>query len=191
MNTIDTINLAWTTTRAAGIVALLASTGSIVLGLALAGRLSKGPGKLGDVRMLHQTLGVATIAALLVHVLSLLLDPWLQPTVSQLAVPFALDYRPLWTGLGIIAGYGFLVLGMSGFIRKYLGSQWKLVHRFTGLAWVAAVAHSLGAGSDAGSAWFWAVIAVCVVPVVVLLAMRVAAANKKPAARPRTPRPVS
>jgi sulfoxide reductase heme-binding subunit YedZ len=181
------LNIAWVTTRAAGIVALLASTGSIVLGLSLAGRMPKGRGKLGDVRMLHQTLGIATVVALAVHVISLLFDPWLKPAISELAIPFTLGYRPVWTGVGIIAGYGIAVLGMSGFLRKRLGSHWNLIHRFTGLAWGASIAHAIGSGSDAGSVWMLALLAVCVAPVALLTAKRIAEARQK--ATPNTLRP--
>lgn len=177
------LDVSWITTRAAGIVALITSTASIVLGLGLAGRMSKGPGRLGDVRMLHQTLGVATVVALAVHVVSLLFDPWLKPALSELAIPFTLSYRPLYTGLGIIAGYGIIVLGMSGFLRKRLGRRWNLVHRFTGLAWLAAVVHTIGAGSDYGAAWMTVILLGCVAPVVALLVMRVAK-HQKPVARP-------
>lgn len=180
------INIAWTTTRAAGIVALVASTASIVLGLTLAGRLAKGRGRLGDARVLHQTFGIATVVALAVHVISLLFDPWLKPAISELGIPFTMGYRPIWTGLGIIAGYGIIVLGMSGFLKSRLGARWKYVHRFTGLAWALSVAHTIGAGSDAGTPWMIAVLAFCVVPVVVLLGMRINAARG--AAVPPAPR---
>ncbi len=172
------LNIAWITTRAAGIVALVTSTASIVLGLALAGRLAKGRGRLGDVRVLHQTLGIATVVALALHVVSLLFDPWLKPGLSDLGIPFVMSYRPLWTGLGIIAGYGIVVLGMSGFLRARLGARWKYVHRFTGVAWLLSVAHTLGAGSDAGTWWLTAVLVLCVAPVVVLLGTRLAARRR-------------
>lgn len=168
------LSLIWITTRAAGVVALVASTASVVLGLALAGRLGarRRRGILGDVRVLHQTLGVATMVALAVHVGTLLLDPWLTPSLVDVAVPLSIDYRPVWTGLGIIAGYGLLVLGLSAFLRGRAGTRWAVVHRFAGLTWALSIAHTLGAGTDAGTPWLLAVVALCVLPVLTLLAMR-------------------
>lgn len=183
------VNIVWVTTRAAGIVALIASTASIVLGLTLAGRLAKGRGRLGDARILHQTFGIATVVALAVHVASLFFDPWLKPSIAELGVPFTISYRPFWTGLGIIAGYGIVVLGMSGFLRGRLGARWKYVHRFTGLAWVLSVGHTIGSGSDTGTWWMTAVTALCVVPVVILLAMRIRAARQQRDGRPTPSRP--
>lgn len=171
---VASIDWAWTTTRAAGIVALVASTGSVVLGLSLAARVGSGKrGRLGDVRVLHQALGVATIVALAMHVLTLLLDPWLKPSAVELAVPFLLDYRPFWTGVGIIAGYGLIVLALSGFLRHRKGTRWALIHRFAGLTWVLSIAHTLGAGTDAGSLWILGITMACVVPVAALLVTRI------------------
>ena len=169
------LSLIWITTRAAGVVALVASTASVVLGLALAGRVGarKRRGILGDVRVLHQTLGIATVAALAIHVGTLMLDPWLQPSVAEVAVPFTLDYRPLWTGLGIIAGYGLLVAGLSGYLRGRAGTRWNMIHRFAGVTWVLSIAHTLGAGTDSGTAWLLAVVLLCVVPVLALFVMRI------------------
>ncbi len=180
------LQLAWVTTRAAGTAALVTSTGSVLLGLALAGRMPTGRGRLGDVRVLHQTLGIATLVALAVHLLTLLLDPWLNASPTDLVVPFNMDYRPLWTGIGVLAAYGFLVFGLSGYLRRRLGKRWHLIHRFTGLAWVMAVAHTLGAGSDAGQTWYLAVVALCVLPVVGLASVRIAQARRRPAVARRT-----
>lgn len=180
------LELVWITTRAAGTVALLGSSASVILGLSLAGRMPKGRGRLGDARTLHQTFGIITLTALAIHLISLAFDPWLEPSVSELAIPFTLDYRAVWTGIGIIAGYGFLVFGLSGYLRRRLGKRWAWIHRMTGVAWAMAVAHSLGSGSDAGQPWMLALVACCVVPVVVLAAIRIAQARRKPSAGART-----
>ncbi len=168
------LSLIWITTRAAGVVALVASTASVALGLALAGRggARRRRGVLGDVRVLHQTLGIATLVALAVHVGTLLLDPWLTPSLVDLLVPFSLDYRPVWSGLGVIAGYGLVVLGLSGFLRGRAGTRWAAIHRFAGLTWVLSIAHTLGAGPHAGALWLQAQTAACVAPVLGLLVLR-------------------
>ncbi|MEH3054630.1 MAG: ferric reductase-like transmembrane domain-containing protein [Patulibacter minatonensis] len=176
------LSLAWITTRAAGTAALLASSGSVILGLALAGRMPKRRGRLGDARTLHQAFGIATIIALAVHLGTLALDPWLAPSLTDLAVPFAMDYRGIWTGLGILAGYGLVAFAISGYLRRRIGRRWNLIHRFAGLAWALAVVHTLGAGSDASQPWMLAVVGLCVVPVVGLAALRTTQARRRRAA---------
>jgi methionine sulfoxide reductase heme-binding subunit len=75
------------------------------------------------------------------------------------------------------------VLGLSYYARKHLGvRRWRALHRFTALAWVLGVAHSLGEGTDAGQVWFLAMTGVVAVPALLLLLGRLTAAPKpKPA----------
>jgi hypothetical protein len=109
--------------------------------------------------------GFAAPAAIAVHGLALLGDGFLHPGVSGIAVPFAGSYRPLWTGIGIIGGYGLAALGLSYYARRQIGSgRWRALHRFTVIFWLAAVVHSLAGGSDSGQAWFLAIGLLAVAP---------------------------
>ena len=165
----------WVTSRAAGVVALVAASASVALGLAMAGRLlPPRPGRADALRTVHEALGVATFAALAVHALALLADPWLAPGILGVLVPFTMEYRPLATGIGILAGYALVVLGATAWIRhRPSAARRRLLHRFTGLAWAMSVAHTITAGTDAGAVWMIALLVACVLPVLGLLARRV------------------
>jgi sulfoxide reductase heme-binding subunit YedZ len=66
-----------------------------------------------------------------------------------------------------------LALGLSYYARAKIGVQrWRVLHRFTALAWVLGLAHSLGEGTDAGQVWFLAMTAIVVAPALVLLVGR-------------------
>jgi hypothetical protein len=80
----------WITSRAAGVVALLLASLSVCVGLSIGGRML--PSWLRDARALHEALSLATIAALLVHVVSLLGDSFMQPSIVDLTVPFASSF---------------------------------------------------------------------------------------------------
>ncbi len=126
-----------------------------------------------DLRIAHEALSLATIAALLVHVLTLLGDNFLRPSLADLTIPFVSGYETVWTTIGIVAFWAMLALGLSYYARTKIGVQrWRALHRFTALAWVLGLAHSLGEGTDAGQLWFLAMTAVVVVPALVLLAGR-------------------
>ena len=53
-----------------------------------------------------------------------------------------------------------------------LPQRWRALHRFTALAWLLGVIHSLAEGTDAGQLWFLAMTAIVVVPPIMLLASR-------------------
>lgn len=161
----------WIVSRAAGSVALLLSSASVCVGLSSSMRLFKG--RAADLRVAHEALSLATLLALLVHVLTLLGDSFMAPSLGELTVPFLSGYQTLWTTLGIAAFWAMVVLGLSYYVRGRIGAQrWRLLHRFSALAWVLGLAHSLGEGTDAGQAWFLAMTAIVVLPALGLLLAR-------------------
>jgi sulfoxide reductase heme-binding subunit YedZ len=164
-------HLFWITSRAAGTAALFLASASVTLGLAMGMRLVRGKGS--DLRAIHEALSLATVAALLVHGLSLLGDKYLHPSVVDIAIPFAGGYNTGWTSLGIIAAYALILLGPSYYARRLIGQErWRRWHRFTALAWIAGLVHAFGEGTDAGSAWFVATVALTTIPAVMLLVLR-------------------
>jgi methionine sulfoxide reductase heme-binding subunit len=109
-----------------------------------------------------------------------------------ITVPFTLAYRPVWTGLGILAGYLAVALGPTFYLRKRIGARrWRLLHRTTVLVYVLAVMHSLGSGTDGASPWFTAVVIATAVPIIVLLARRLRPKRARRAAAGRPPAPTA
>ena len=188
--------LFWITTRAAGTAALILASAAVGVGLAMAtGVLRRGG---ADRRVVHEVLSLSAIAAILVHVLSLLADSYLHATVLDVTVPFVFSYKTLATSIGIVAGWGIVLLGLSYYVRRWIGQRrWRSLHRFTGLVWVLGLVHAFTEGSDAGQWWFIALIGTAAAPAVVLLAFRILqgrVARPRPApaterARPQPSRP--
>src|ERR671932_29057 len=165
-----TDHLFWITSRAAGTAALLLSSAAVCVGLLFGAKLVKGR---PDLRHLHEALSLATIVALVVHAVSLLGDSFLSPSLADISIPFVSGYQRGWTTLGIVAGWALIALGLSYYVRGRIGQQrWKKLHRFTALAWIAGLVHSIGEGTDAGETWFVAATAIVVIPALVLLAVR-------------------
>lgn len=163
--------LFWITARAAGITALVLASASVGLGLAMGGKLLRGSSP--ERRSLHEILALATIVAIAVHGLSLIADKWLHPTVFDVTVPFVSSYKTLPTALGILAGWGLVLFGLSSYMRKRIGvNRWRLIHRFTALAWLLGLVHTLTEGTDRGQPWFIALVVVTAAPVLVLLVVR-------------------
>jgi sulfoxide reductase heme-binding subunit YedZ len=161
----------WITSRAAGGAALLLASASVALGLMMSSKRKSANKR--DLRALHEALSLTTLAMVALHGLSLLGDSYLHPGLSGIAVPLVGGYRPLWTGLGIIAGYGLAVLGLSYYCREWIGAaRWRRLHRLTAVFWVAAVLHTIFAGSDAAEIWFLAISGALVLPAALLLGLR-------------------
>lgn len=182
-------HLFWITSRAAGIAALLLSSSSLGAGLLIRSRGE--PRRLlgSDARALHEALSLATLVALAVHGAALLGDSYLHPSPIEISVPFTTGYRPVWTGLGIVAGWGLAVLGLSYYARGRIGtSRWRTLHRFVAVFWALGIAHTLGAGTDAGQLWLLVVIALPTVPAAILLLSRLLGPTAQRApARPLQP----
>ncbi len=171
LSTATAPHLFWITSRAAGIAALILSSTSVSIGLLMGGKSIKRRG--ADLRVTHEALSLATLVALALHGLTLIGDSFLHPTLADVAVPFLSGYKTLWTSIGIIAFWALLVLGVSYYARAKIGVQrWRKLHRFTALAWILGVVHSLGEGTDAGQAWFLTMTALVVLPALVLLVSR-------------------
>jgi len=168
-----TPHLFWITSRAAGFAALVLASLAVSIGLLMSTKLLKG--RTIELRAAHDTLALSTIVAIVVHGVSLLGDHYLHPSIADIAIPFVSSYKTLWTSMGIVAGWGLMLLGLSYYARRWVGAvRWRKLHRLTALAWMAGLVHALGEGTDAGQVWFLAMIALVAIPALALLVVRLA-----------------
>jgi methionine sulfoxide reductase heme-binding subunit len=180
-----TPHLFWITSRAAGVAALALASLAVSLGLLMSTKLLKG--KMADLRVAHEVLSLSTIVAILVHGLALVGDKYLHPSLADIAVPFLGSYKTFWTSIGIIGGWGLILLGLSYYARRRIGAlRWRKLHRFTALAWLAGLGHAIGMGTDAGQVWFLAMIAIVAIPALGLLVPRLLGRGR-PRRAPATP----
>jgi sulfoxide reductase heme-binding subunit YedZ len=177
----------WIAARASGLVALALITLSVGIGLTMAGGVSRRPGLKRSLMAVHEHAAVIAFVAICVHGLTLLADQWLRPGVVGITVPFTMSYRPLFSGLGVIAAYLSALLGLSFYARRRIGAKlWRKLHRFTVVAYVLAVVHTLGAGTDAQTPWLRTAMLVTGAPILFLFLRRVlpkGRAQERPAAR--------
>ena len=167
-------HLFWITSRAAGSAALVTASVSVAVGIMLGGRRN-GSTPLSELRPVHEALSLATLALIGLHGLALLGDHYLHPGLAGIAVPLAGPYRPAWTAIGIVSGYGLAALGLSYYFRDSIGpARWRRLHRFTALFWVLGVVHTVGSGTDALQPWFLLLAAAAVIPAAFLVIGRTA-----------------
>jgi sulfoxide reductase heme-binding subunit YedZ len=174
----------WLSSRAAGVVAFALIALSVLLGLAMANRLVRGR----SIVKLHEHLALAGLVAIAVHAITLLGDGWLDPGAAGLLVPFAMDYEPVFTGLGILAGYLAALFGLSFYLRRRIGARrWRSLHRFTVLVYLLGAIHALGAGTDADAPWLRAVLLATGAPILFLFLLRVLPEEARSSAARRQP----
>jgi sulfoxide reductase heme-binding subunit YedZ len=164
----------WFASRALGIVAIVALGISVALGLAMSGRVVSRPGLPAKLRHYHEASTLVTLALIVAHGGLLLFDSYLRPGIAGITVPFTLSYRPLFTGLGIVAAWLGVVLGLSFYARKRIGvRRWRSMHRFMIVVYLLALVHVIGAGTDARSPAMLAVLTALTAPVVFAFSYRV------------------
>ena len=164
-------HLFWITSRAAGGAALFLASAAVVVGLMLSAK--KPVTNKSDLRAIHEALSLTTLAMVVLHGVSLLGDAYLNPGIAGISIPFVGSYRPLWTGLGIVSGYGLAALGLTYYARDRIGTaRWRKMHRFIALFWVLGIVHTIGAGSDAGELWFLLLAGAVIVPALALISLR-------------------
>lgn len=163
----------WYLGRGTGVSALLLFSIVVLLGIAVRG----GRPVLGlprfAVTAVHRSVSLVALGLLVVHVTTLLADPYAQLRLVDTVVPFLGAYRPVWQGLGTLALDLVLLLVVSSLLRHRIGPRaWRALHWTAYLCWPGAVAHALGNGTDAGSRWLLALAVGCMAAVAGALSWR-------------------
>jgi sulfoxide reductase heme-binding subunit YedZ len=164
----------WFASRAFGITAMILLAISVGLGLAMSGRLMRRPGLSPKLRHLHESATLVTLALIVAHAGLLLFDTYLRPGLVGITVPFALGYRPLFAGIGIIAGWLAAILGLSFYARRRIGvKRWRFMHRFTIVVYLLVLGHVAGAGTDTRSPWMIALLTGLTAPIIFAFTYRI------------------
>ena len=144
----------WFVSRGSGLALLVAVSAVMVLGIAA--RVGSAPARWPRfaVGELHRNLALFSVAFLVLHVVTAILDPFVTIGWAATILPFASGYRTLAIGLGTLAvDLGGAVL-LTSLGRARLGYRgWRAVHWLAYLAWPVAFAHSLIVGTDLRIWW--------------------------------------
>jgi sulfoxide reductase heme-binding subunit YedZ len=160
--------------RATGVVALVLLSGTMVLGILTAGRTSSRAWPAFARADLHKRVSLLAMVFLTFHVLTAVLDTYVNVGWASTVVPFASPYRPLWTGLGTMGVDLIAAVAVTSALRQRISVRtWRGVHWLAYGSWPVAMAHSLGMGTDASTLWMDGLAAMCTVAVAGALAWRV------------------
>jgi hypothetical protein len=148
----------WYLTRSAAIVLYLLLWLAVVTGLGLTTDLLAGMSRRSAMFSIHAFAVELAYGFLALHLLSLAADPTVRFGPRELLVPFATRWHEPWTGLGVIAAGLTVIIGASFSAKRVIGQcVWRALHGLTFPLYALALAHGIGAGSDAPSLWLQAV----------------------------------
>lgn len=144
----------WYLGRGTGVMALVLLTVSVALGVAARSGEPLGPLPRFAVTAVHRSASAISVVLLVVHVLTLLADPYAQLKLVDVVVPFLGASDPFWLGVGTL-GLDLLVAVMvTSWLRNRIGFRaWQAVHWLAYAAWPVSLLHTLGMGSDASTGW--------------------------------------
>lgn len=147
--------LLWFANRGTGVVLLLLLTLTTLLGV-LATRGDAGRGMPRFVtQAFHRNVSLIAVAMLVAHVVTAVVDTYVDISWWQAVVPFfGATYKPLWLGLGTLALDLMIAIVATSLIRHRLPHRpWRILHVSAYACWGLSLAHGIGIGTDAGTAW--------------------------------------
>lgn len=141
--------LIWIVARSTGTAAIVALVLSVLSGMALRSGALAWLSHNRGVRAVHDLTSVLWLPLAIAHVIALMLDPYAKIGFADLLVPFLVSYGSFAIGLGTISLQLIVVVLISTWLRSSLTHQgWLAIHRLSYVAFVAAFAHGLLAGTD-------------------------------------------
>ncbi len=176
----------WYTTRGAGAVSLVMLTAVVGLGILSSLRFEATGWPRFLTAGLHRNLALVTLVFLGLHIVTAVVDPYTNLGWTAAVIPFSSYYRTFWLGLGTIAAELIAAIGITTLARGLIGPRaWKIVHWLAYAAWPVGVVHGLGTGTDAWSAWLFALTCACIALVGFAVVYRVVGVSPDPLADPR------
>lgn len=163
----------WDVARAGGFVAYGLVTLSIVLGLVLSLRWRNTAWPRWATNDLHRYVTLLALVFTLVHTLAVWIDPFMAFGPSEILVPLASHYRPVWVALGIVASYLLVAIWLSERVQRLIGyAWWRRLHYLTFAIYGLVTVHGIGTGSDTRAGWALAIYGGSLVLIGILLAVR-------------------
>ena len=135
---------------------------------------------------LHRFLGAAAVVFTAIHVVSILLDSYVQFGLAEVLVPLASSWHPVAVAWGIVGVYLLLAVEVTSLLRKRISKRaWRMTHFLSFPLYVFATVHAFAAGTDASSVVMRDVAVLVTLAIVGLTALRViqAVAPRPPTSR--------
>jgi sulfoxide reductase heme-binding subunit YedZ len=166
--------LLWYLTRTTAVSAYVTLTIAVMLGMLRGVARGSGERLSWIVDELHQVLATVFASLVVLHLITLIYDPFLPFSLQNILLPANEPYRPLAVDLGVVGLYTLVVVLGSTWIRRHIPYRyWRVLHYASFATFVLVTLHGLFAGSDTGEPWMRAVYAGASAAIGFLVLMRV------------------
>jgi predicted ferric reductase len=139
----------WYLARSGGVAAWAMLAFSVLWGLALSTKVFGGKPRPNWILDLHRFTGGAAVVFTGIHVVSLVLDSYIEFGVREILIPFTSTYRPAAVAWGVIALYLLLAVEITSLLRKRISKRaWRMTHFLSFPLFILATVHGVTAGTD-------------------------------------------
>lgn len=174
----------WYATRASGVTALILLTLTMVLGFVTTTRAKARNWPGFAQQEIHRRISILAVVFLAIHVVTSVVDTFVDISWTAVVVPFTSDYSPFWVGVGAVALDLMIAVFVTSLLRSHMRpGLWRAVHWLAYLSWPIALAHTFGMGTDAREPWLIVLGVACVLAVAGALAWRLRESSLQASAR--------
>ncbi len=140
----------WYLARSSGIVAWAMLAASVIWGLLISTRLSRGKPTAAWLTDLHRFLGASAMVGTGLHLAGLVADNYVHFGLADLLVPYASPWKPGAVALGVVALYLLVTVEVTSLLMRRIPRRWwKRVHLGSFVLFWIATLHLAAAGTDA------------------------------------------
>lgn len=170
----------WYVTRSSAVIGWVLMTLSVLWGILLSTRLLRKADNPGWLRDLHSYFSGVAIAMVAVHMVSLMLDGWLQFSALNLFVPYTTDYRPFAVALGIVGMYLLVIVHLTSLaINRLPRKLWRAIHMSSYGSLLIVAFHAGLSGTDVGTSWYQALSVALIVVITLAVVLRILAGSRE------------
>lgn len=144
----------WFANRGTGFVVLLLLTVATMLGVLSTSRVSPRLWPRMLSQGLHRNVSLLAVTFLAAHVVTAVVDSYVDIRWWQAFVPFSGTYEPLWLGFGSFALDLIIAVIATSVLRHRMSHRpWRAIHVLAYGAWGLGLLHGIQIGTDTDTAW--------------------------------------
>jgi DMSO/TMAO reductase YedYZ heme-binding membrane subunit len=143
----------WLANRGTGFVLLLLLTLSMMLGVLSTSRMSPKVWPRMLSQGLHRNVSLLSLLFLAAHVVTAVLDSFVDIRWWNAVVPFTGTYRQPWLGIAALSTDLFIAVALTSMVRHRMSHRpWRAVHVLAYAAWGLGLIHGMQ-GTDSATVW--------------------------------------